>query len=95
MGFESCTVVFLAGNFFRHCCCRMYRSAAARSEINQTAEISASGIATAVWSHDHGYSRRVIFGGLVLGLYYRLYKVRSTIGLYSDSYASCSYRIIS
>jgi len=54
----------------------MYGSSTTHSD-SRTAEIPASGIARTAWSRAHGYSKR------------DTYVVRSTIGLFSYSYAFC------
>jgi len=74
-------------HFFRHFCCSMYRSATKHSK-NQTAEISASGIAmgrvvTSPWLFQRRHFRR--FGSATIA-----YIVCSTIGHLNDSYPSCS-----
>ena len=60
--------------------CRAYRSATSHSENRTDRHFrlwNSLSVGSVVWSHDHGYSRRGIFGGLVMC---------RTIGLPSDSY---------
>jgi len=72
-------------HFFRHFCCRMYRSAITYTAKNRTDEIFASGIAmdrvvTRLWLLQTRHFRR--FGSAAIPMYV----VRSMIGMLSNSY---------